>query len=315
MVCLTDPLVQKVSQLYQKISKLDDLSPSKDVNELFTELVHACIPPHPLDVTKLCAQIQEMRGKLITLCGRAEGLMEMHYSTTLTAFDRPLDHLHLFPYYSNYLKLSRLEFDLLSNHCTNPARVAFIGSGPLPLTSIVLASHHLTSTVFHNYDIDAAANSMAAKLVAPHQDVSDRMTFYTDDIMNVPGAALKQYDVVFLAALVGMDIEEKMVVVEHLAKHMAPGAILMLRSAHGARAFLYPVVDPSHLRGFELLSLYHPTDEVINSVVVARRCPKPVDPTGFGHLVLCSKCSEVQPFNPLCQMNLIEELAVEEHHS
>lgn len=309
MVCLTDPLVQKVSQLYEKISKLEDLSPSKDVDELFTELVRACIPPHPIDVTKLCAEIQEMRAKLITLCGRAEGLLEKHYATILAAFDRPLDHLHLFPYYNNYLKLSRLEFDLLAHHCPNPSRVAFVGSGPLPLTSIVLASHHLKSTVFHNFDIDAAANTMAAKLVAPHHDIAGRMAFHTSDIMDVPAAALKEYDVVFLAALVGMDIEEKMHVIEHLSRNMAPGAILMLRSAHGARAFLYPVVESRHLRGFELLSLFHPTDEVINSVVVARRLSHHhVEQGGFGPLVLCSKCSEVQPFNPLCQ-----EVAVEEH--
>ncbi|CAA6654404.1 unnamed protein product [Spirodela intermedia] len=54
---------------------------------------------------------------------------------------------------------------------------------------------------------------------------------------------------------------------------MAPGAVLMLRSAHGARAFLYPVVDPNSLRCFEVLSVFHPTDDVINSVVLSRKLP------------------------------------------
>ncbi|KAL0422098.1 UNVERIFIED_CONTAM: Nicotianamine synthase [Sesamum latifolium] len=315
MVCLRDPLVQKVCELYEKISKLDSLSPSPDVDTLFSQLVRTCIPPHPIDVTKLCAQIQDIRTKLIKLCGHAEGLLEKHYSTILGSFDTPLDHLDLFPYYSNYLKLSSLEHGLLSQHCPNPTRIAFVGSGPLPLTSIVLASHHLTSSIFHNFDIDASANSMASKLIESHPDLSKRMLFYTNDIMDVSGAALRDYDVVFLAALVGMDMEEKMNVIEHLAKNMAPGAILMLRSAHGARAFLYPVVEPRHLRGFEVLSVLHPTDDVINSVVVARRCPTPVHSVdqGFGPLMLCSKCGEIQSFNPLSQMNLIEELAVEEH--
>ncbi|KAL8061544.1 hypothetical protein ABFX02_02G092500 [Erythranthe guttata] len=319
MVCLSDPLVQKICSLYEKISKLENLSPSKDADALFTELVKTCIPPHPVDVTKLCAEIQLIRTNLIKLCGTAEGLMESHYSTILGSFENPLDHLHLFPYYSNYLKLSRLEFDLLRPHCApaTPRRIAFIGSGPLPLTSIVLATHHLKTTTFHNYDIDASANAEASMLVGADPDLSGRMEFITQDIMEVSGAALKQYDVVFLAALVGMEIEEKMHVVEHLAKNMAPGAILMLRSAHGARAFLYPVVEPRQLRGFEVMSVFHPTDDVINSVVVARRCPK-VDQVvgggGFGHMVVCSKCSEIQPFNPLCQMNLIDDLAVELDH-
>ncbi|KAG8369702.1 hypothetical protein BUALT_Bualt14G0041400 [Buddleja alternifolia] len=310
MVCLRDPLIQKVCELYGKISKLDNLSPSKDVDTLFTQLVITCIPPYPMDVNKLCTQIQDMRTNLIRLCGNAEGLLEKHYSTILGSYEKPLHHLQLFPYYSNYLKLGGLEFDLLSKHCpTQPTRLAFVGSGPLPLTSIVLASHHLTSTVIDNYDIDESANSMASKLVESHPDLSKRMNFYTNNIMNVSEEALKNYDVVFLAALVGMGIEEKMDVVEHLAKHMAPGAILMLRSAHGARAFLYPVVEPRHLRGFEVLSVFHPTDDVINSVVVARKCPKPsVDKS----LIVCIKCGD-QLFNSLGHKSLIEELAVQEH--
>ena len=82
---------------------------------------------------------------------------------------------------------------------------------------------------------------------------------------------LKDYEVVFLAALVGMDKEGKVKFVDHLAKYMAPGALLMLRSAHGAHAFLYPLLDPCDLHGFEVLSVFHPTDEVINSVVIARK--------------------------------------------
>ncbi|KAL3814631.1 hypothetical protein ACJIZ3_015899 [Penstemon smallii] len=318
MVCLKDPLVEKICNLYERISKLENLNPSKDVDTIFTQLVHTCIPPYPIDVTKLCPKIQHIRNKLIILCAHAEGLLEKHFSAILGAIanSNPLDHLYLFPYYSNYLKLVRLEFDLLIQHCPTPTRFAFIGSGPLPLTSIILATHHLTNSTFHNYDIDGGANSMAEKLVKSDPDLSRRMLFHTNDIMDVSGSDLKEYDVVFLAALVGVDIEEKNLVIEYLAENMAPGAILMLRSAHGARGFLYPVVEPRDLRGFEVLSVYHPTDEVINSVVIARKCSvSTVDHQGFGSMMLCSKCGEIdQGFNHLNnQMNMIEELAVEEH--
>ena len=88
---------------------------------------------------------------------------------------------------------------------------------------------------------------------------------------------LKDYEVVFFAALVGMDKEDKVKFVDHLAKYMAPGALLMLRSAHGAHAFLYPLLDPCDLHGFEVLSVFHPTDEVINSVVIARKYAMPAN--------------------------------------
>lgn len=311
MGCQDDMLVQKVSEIYDNISRLDSLKPSKDVNMLFTQLVLTCIPPSLIDVTRLCKRVQEMRSKLIKLCGEAEGLLESHFSTLLGSFDNPLDHVHIFPYYSNYLKLGLLEFTILSQYCTNvPSRVAFIGSGPLPLTSIVLASLHMRTTSFHNYDIDSSANSMAVNLVSPDPDLSNRMFFHTVDIMKVSDE-LKDYEVVFLAALVGMDRQEKGRVIDHLAKHMAPGAFLMLRSAHGARGFLYPIVDPCDLRGFEVLSVFHPTDEVVNSVIIARKYPMPIHKVdqGLGPMILPCKCSEVQVFK---QGNMIEDLAMEE---
>lgn len=94
-----------------------------------------------------------------------------------------------------------------------------------------------------------------------------------------------------------MGQEEKRGVIEHLARHMASGALLVVRSAHGARAFLYPVVDSDDLKGFDVLSVYHPEDEVINSVIVARK----------KGMVMPCKCCE-----PLVSHgSLVEELAIE----
>lgn len=319
MGCQEELLVEKVCELYEKISTLESLKPSKDVNMLFTQLVLTCMPPSPIDVTKLCKRVQDIRSKLIRLCGEAEGLLESHFSSILLSFDdNPLHHLDIFPYYSNYLKLSLLEHTILTKHLTThvPTKVAFVGSGPLPLTSIVLASCHLTTTTFHNYDIDPSANSKAIRLVSSDPDLSKRMFFHTADIMEVT-AGLKDYEVVFLAALVGMDKEEKIRVIDHLAKYMAPGAVLMLRSAHGARAFLYPVVNPCDLRGFEVLSVFHPTDEVINSVVIARKHPLLIHSLdqSLGSIILPSKCSEIQAFSPLNHGNMMEELTMEEQLS
>ncbi|KAL4580629.1 hypothetical protein LXL04_016829 [Taraxacum kok-saghyz] len=320
-------LVEKVCEIYDKISKLETLKPSKDVNTLFTELVLTCIPPSSITISTLPENIQETRSRLIRLCGEAEGHLEAHFSTLLASFPNPIHHLEVFPYYSNYIKLSHLEFDILTRHYSTepgvtPKSIAFVGSGPLPLTSIVLASNHLKNTYFHNYDIDHEANSMAARLVSPDPDLSRRMFFHSTDIMEVTDE-LKDYDVIFLAALVGMDISEKVKVIEHLAKFMAPGGILMLRSAHGARAFLYPVVGPEDLQGFEVLSIFHPDDEVINSVVIARKCEATMEADhdnhhrelGIGSFVPSScKYCDFKAFNsPLInQMNIIEELAMDE---
>ncbi|XVF62465.1 hypothetical protein PTKIN_Ptkin09bG0010000 [Pterospermum kingtungense] len=308
-------LVAYITDLYEKISRLEDLSPSNHVNTLFTKLVLTCLSPIDIDVTRLSEQVQEMRSRLIKLCGEAEGTLERHFSTLIGSHANPLDHINIFPYFSNYLKLTHLEFSMLKRECTTlPNRVAFIGSGPLPLTSIILATKHLVTTSFHNYDMDPSANAKALKLVCSDPDLSKRMFFHTADIMNV-SSGLKEYEVIFLAALVGMDKQEKTQVISHLAVHMAPGAFLLLRSAYGARAFLYPVIDPcDDLQDFDVLSVFHPTDEVINSVIIARKRSSPIlswnqelDSTN-----LSCKCSEIQCLNHLSHGNKMEELAIDE---
>ncbi|WOL00286.1 nicotianamine synthase 3-like [Canna indica] len=309
-------LVERISEIYESISKLDCLSPSMEVNKLFTELVHACIPVIPVDVSELSSEVQSMRTHLIKLSGEAEGLMENHYSDILATFDNPLDHLDLFPYYNNYLKLSHLEFTLLSRYVLSPPRrVAFVGSGPLPLSSIVLAARHMPAPAYlDNYDLDADANARARRLVRGDPALAERMTFHTADVMDVPAQALRGYDVLFLAALVGIAHDDKMRVVEHLARNMAPGALLVARSANGARAFLYPVVEPAELKGFEVLTVHHPTDEVINSVIVARKLPAAHSgaPPAVPVMWPCKCCEKVQGFHHFGHGSIMEEVALEE---
>ncbi|XP_011044006.1 PREDICTED: probable nicotianamine synthase 4 [Populus euphratica] len=79
---------------------------------------------------------------------------------------------------------------------------------------------------------------VARQLVLSDAELEKRMKFETCDIVNV---------------------KEK------------EGGILLVRSANGARAFLYPVVEEHDLIGFELLSIFHPTNDVINSVILVRK--------------------------------------------
>nr|AWW17535.1 nicotianamine synthase [Triticum monococcum subsp. monococcum] len=272
-----DALVQKITGLHAAIAKLPSLSSSPDVDALFTELVTACVPPSPVDVTKLGPEAQEMREGLIRLCSEAEGKLEAHYSDIwLAAFDNPLDHLGMFPYYNNYINLSKLEYELLARYVPGgiaPARVAFIGSGPLPFSSFVLTARHLPDTMFDNYDLCGAANDRASKLFRADKDVGARMSFHTADVADELAGELAKYDVVFLAALVGMAAEDKAKVLAHLGAHMADGAALVVRNAHGARGFLYPIVDPQDIAGggFKVLAVCHPDDDVVNSVIIAQK--------------------------------------------
>ncbi|KAM7265784.1 hypothetical protein ACFE04_003467 [Oxalis oulophora] len=263
-------LVSRVMQLHASISKLESLRPSKQVNTLFSQLVNLCILPSSIDVDTLPREVQQMREGLISLCGNAEGLLELEFASLLIKVPKPLENLNLFPYYGNYVKLANIEYNILYENVVQPKKLAFIGSGPMPLTSIVMAKHHLKSTHFDNYDVDETANNVARKIVSSDAEFEKRMKFVTRDIMEV-GEKLKEYDCIFLAALVGMKIEEKVKIIEYIRKNMKEGGYLLVRSAKGARAFLYPVVEEADLAGFEILSIFHPTDDVVNSVLLARK--------------------------------------------
>ncbi|PIA28612.1 hypothetical protein AQUCO_06800046v1 [Aquilegia coerulea] len=264
-------LIARVMQIHSSICKLESLRPSKQVNSLFTQLVSLCTIPSSIDITDLPSEVQLMRESLIQLCGRAEGLLELKFANFLINIPRPLDHLNVFPYYGNYVKLASLEYSILyENGMAQPKRVAFVGSGPMPLTSFVLATHHMQTTQFVNFDIDESANNVARQIIATDDELESRMKFETCDIMEVK-ERLGEFDCIFLAALVGMNKADKVKILGHLKKYMKAGGTLLVRSANGARGFLYPVIEENDLVGFEILTIFHPTNEVINSVVLVRK--------------------------------------------
>ncbi|GAU19081.1 hypothetical protein TSUD_99430 [Trifolium subterraneum] len=264
-------LISQIMQIHATISKLDSLRPSKQVNTLFTHLVKLCIPPSSIDIETLPQEVKTMRESLIKLCGKAEGLLELEFSTFISQTPNPMKNITLFPYYGNYVKLANYENTILKeNGVVNAKKVAFIGSGPMPLSSIILATHHMESTHFDNFDIDEKANEVASKIVASDKALEKRMKFVTQNIMEVK-ERLGQYDCIFLAALVGMSRGEKMKVLGHIRKYMKEGGVLLVRSAKGSRAFLYPIVDENDVLDFEVLTIFHPTDDVINSVVLLQK--------------------------------------------
>lgn len=264
-------LIAQIMQLHASISKLESLRPCKQVNSLFTHLVKLCTLPSSIDIDALPQEVQHMRESLINLSGHAEGLLELEFSTFISLTPEPSKNVTLFPYYGNYVKLAHIENKILKeNGVVNPKKVAFIGSGPMPLTSIIMATHHMESTHFDNFDIDEKANDVARKIIASDSALEKRMKFETQDIMEVR-ERLGQYDCIFLAALVGMSREAKVKILGHIRKYMKEGGILLVRSAKGARAFLYPILEERDMVDFEVLNIFHPTNDVINSVVLLRK--------------------------------------------
>ena len=146
--------------------------------------------------------------------------------------------LESFPYFSNYIALTRLESAVIFANLDTPLKhIAFIGSGPLSLTSLCYAQQ-LPSVQIHNIDHDGDAIRISSSL-ACSLECANRLTFSCESATS--STSLENFDVVYLAALVGSSSEEKLAVLQKVVDRMRHGALVCIRSAHSLRGLMYPV--------------------------------------------------------------------------
>jgi nicotianamine synthase len=145
-----------------------------------------------------------------------------------------------FPYHQNYIDLSRLECSILEAFVPAlPKKIAFIGSGPLPLTSLCILDRYPGASV-HNIDRDMVALDVSEELCT--RLGYDGMTFECEEVGSRESKTnWGEFEVVFLAALVGEDSGCKMDILSTLVGKLTAGCVVVARSAQGLRSVLYPV--------------------------------------------------------------------------
>lgn len=163
--------------------------------------------------------------------------------------------METFPYYSNYEELTRLELCALrSAGLDHPRKIAFVGSGPLPLTPICLLKalkeealsgcvspkDHLPGPAIINVDRDEKAIATSSNLITKLGIPNEEMDHYCGSA-DSESQSLTSCDVVYLAALVGVTQVDKEKIALSIAARMRPGALLVIRSSWGLRTCLYPV--------------------------------------------------------------------------
>lgn len=264
--------IEAVRRLYQQIATLPGLAPGPRTDAPFTELVRLVTTPTPVSTQRQVLadpQVQALTPHLQRLCCEAEAELERSWAARIIARHDPGQELRSFPYYDHYRRLTRLEHHLVAGLTAPPQRVAFIGSGPLPLTSILLAQQYRVQV--DNIDIDPDATRRALAVTAALG--THRLQFHTADVLD--HASFGGYDTVWLAASVGLDRRHKRQVLAHLSEHLRPGALLLARSAHSLRTLLYPPLPVDDLGNFQPLVVLHPYTDIVNSVVIAQK-PGPV---------------------------------------
>ncbi|MDQ2788721.1 MAG: nicotianamine synthase [Actinomycetota bacterium] len=261
-------------RLHQELTALPTLSPNPHTNALFTELVTVATHPADSDITQQVLAdpaIRRITPGLRSLCSAGEIELERAWARRIITSRDPQRELREFPYFTNYEQLTRLEHHAVLGVTERALpRMLFVGAGPLPLTSLLLTTQH-GHTEIDNIDIDPEATQLAQQLTGALQ--IDSLRFRRADVLTCTDVA--GYDLVYVAAMVGPNPDDKSRVIKHLAQQMRPGALLLARSAHSLRTLLYPPLTLRDLTGFRPLVVLYPHTDVINSLFIAQKPPQP----------------------------------------
>ncbi len=258
-------VARNIEQLYRELADMPSLEPCPAVNDAFTRLVSLVLTVPDDDAAALLhdLEVRAIMPTLRALCAAGESLLEATWSARIAAAQSPYTELERFPYIGNYRRLTQMETGVLASAITSRTRsMAFVGAGPLPLSALLFASDMEAPVCLVDND-DAALEAAAKTAFALGVQVELR----EGDAARVD---LSDHDVVVLAALAGGTVDDKRLVLDRLPRSMAPGSLLLARSAYGARTLLYPPIVHEALDGFDVLNVVHPVNDVLNSAVLAR---------------------------------------------
>ncbi|KAJ3134244.1 hypothetical protein HK100_003719 [Physocladia obscura] len=282
----TNLLRSTLLNIYNEISALPTLSPNPATEAAFSKLIHTCCQPAnkwsltETEISQFIATdkvIQAFHPTMLALRGKAETCLENYHARLIIASENPVKALEEFPYYRNYVNMIHTEAHILYAAIgaplqLNPYKVMFIGSGPLPMSALLLARDYFTFAQFTCIDMDENANALARQIVSFYCD-SKRFQFISQDINHVEQNVIEGCNVIFMAALVGPNCSTKLQILSRIASKMQKGAFLMIRSTCGLKTLLYPELkDVDWVQfGLNLIFNVHPGNQAVHSVVVLQK--------------------------------------------
>jgi nicotianamine synthase len=254
-------VVDEISAIAARLADTD-LRPGPLVNSLFQTLVAAACAVDPESSGDRDTQTT---AALHDLCSRGETHLERHWGHRVTAVPKIIDE---FPYLNNYRQLIAAEYQAIVDTLGRPPRtLLFTGSGPLPLSAILLAR---SAPGLHITCLDRDARALRqARRVARALTLTSTMRFVRADASEYDYAA---YDAVVLAALVGLTAVEKQAVLTRVGATLAPESLLAARSVPAdGRRLLYPRIEPATVPAtLRVLGEIDPPPGVINSLLLMR---------------------------------------------
>lgn len=211
-------------------------------------------------------EIQAIKPGIQQLFSQASSLYERHWAQRMVDSDDAKHTLsEEYPYYKHYQRATGMEINAIHSLAESPVnKVLMVGSGALPLTTLAL---HKDGLQVDNLDINGPDLSLGQQ-VCDALSPDHQMTFIHNDICAQDNLA--QYDVIWLAALVGDEtLKEK--IISHLFSKMKPGALLVVRTAYNLRTLLYPSIDEQGLAPFKLKLKIQTYADNFHSILIAQK--------------------------------------------
>lgn len=187
----------------------------------------------------------------------------------------PWKRLTNFPLYPRYESLVKSQIEAM--HISSEKRLIFLGSGPVPMTLILMS--HLYGIRSFGVDSDPETVKLSRKVIR-HLGLQKDIEIIQGDDSTLENL---NWDIVLIAALA----EPKKRIFENLRKILEKRgpAPVIFRTYTGMRAVLYKPVQPEDIRGFKITKAIAPRGRVNNTTVFmgikpprANRRSAPVSP-------------------------------------
>lgn len=216
-------------------------------------------------------KMKNIQLELRNLWAKYEYQREKRWVEKILDSENAWSEIKKYPAFPFYQKLIKFEFAISNALVVEEIKnILFIGSGPLPLSTILLSKQ--TNVHVDGIDIIAEACELGTRLAKKLK--LENVFFFTET--NISKLEIDKYDLIVLATLAGETDTQKREIIESLHSRMNPKQILIIRTVWGLRPILYPKVKLSDLNGFRL-HFNNSFSNIINSVIVAQKLDKVIN--------------------------------------
>lgn len=262
-------IIERILKVHDDLASSSSLFPSRRINGLFSKLVSAVLDARKIhfDEPEKDKRIKKIIPSLQKLCSIGEYFLEKKWAQDIVAADSGDRKMAGFPYIEYYKKLIKEEIKAISScGITHPFRMLFIGSGPLPLSGIILSRDYGVSVDMVDKDKDACDLS---REIIKKLSLEKSIRVIHKDALQIED--ISSYNAIFVAALVGNTVLEKREILKHLSLRASSNTVFVIRSSRGPAMLLYRPVSEKSLCEMRIEKIIHPEDDVINSTIIARK--------------------------------------------